>query len=90
MSSNSGVAMNAITMSVRRMAVVGAAAVIGSLLAFTTVGRAASPNICNTSSIGNTNASCVDQTVAPHVLTANEDAVSITLRLSAAHPLRPR
>jgi hypothetical protein len=60
------------------LAVVAAAAVIGSLLAFTTVGRAASPNICNTSSTATTNASCVDQTVAPHVLTANEDAVSIT------------
>jgi hypothetical protein len=60
------------------LAVVGAAAVIGSLIAFTTVGKAASPNICTTVSTATTNASCVDQTVAPHVLSANEDAVSIT------------
>jgi hypothetical protein len=60
------------------LAVVAAAAFIGSLLAFTAGGQAASPNICNTASTATTNASCVAQTVAPHVLTANEDAVSIT------------
>jgi hypothetical protein len=62
----------------RVFAVVAATAFVGSLLAFATGGKAASPNICNTSSTATSNASCVDQTVAPHVLTANEDAVSIT------------
>lgn len=42
------------------------------------IGKAASPNICLTASTSTTNASCVAQLTAPHVLTAGSDAVSVT------------
>jgi hypothetical protein len=60
------------------VAVVAAAAVIASLLAFAAGGKAASPNVCTTGSTSTTNASCVTELVSPHVLTANKDAVSVT------------
>lgn len=61
-----------------RMAVIGAAAVAGvvALLVFAGGGNAASGNICTVPS--QTSASCVKESVAPHVITANGDAVSIT------------
>jgi archaellum component FlaF (FlaF/FlaG flagellin family) len=59
-------------------AAVTAVAVIASLLAFASGGKAASPNVCTTSSTETTNASCVAELVSPHVLTANKDAVSVT------------
>jgi archaellum component FlaF (FlaF/FlaG flagellin family) len=59
-------------------AAVTAVAVIASLLAFASGGKAASPNVCTISSTPTTNASCVSEFASPHVLTANKDAVSVT------------
>ncbi|HEU5279645.1 MAG TPA: hypothetical protein VFU26_12170 [Gaiellaceae bacterium] len=59
--------------------IVIAAAVFAAVLAWASGGRAASPNICITPSTATSNASCVTEIVAPHVLTAGGgDAVSIT------------
>ena len=60
------------------VAAVTAVAVIASLLAFASGGKAASPNVCTISSTPNSNASCVAELVSPHVLTPNKDAVSVT------------
>lgn len=59
-------------------AAVAAAAVIASLLALASGGKAASPAICGTSSSATANASCMTEQVVPHVLTAGKDAVSAT------------
>jgi len=62
------------------IAVVAAAAVTAAVLAFASGGKAASPSVCTTASSDTTmtKASCVSELVAPHVLTVNADAVSIT------------
>jgi hypothetical protein len=49
---------------------------VAAVLGTAGIGKAASPNICLTPST--TNASCVAQLTAPHVLTAGQDAVSVT------------
>ncbi len=59
------------------VALVGAV-VLSAVLGTAGVGKAASPNICLTASTSTTNASCVAELTAPHVLTAGEDAVSVT------------
>lgn len=46
--------------------------------AFVSGSKAASPSICTKNSTDKTDASCVKETVLPHVLTAGQDAVSIT------------
>jgi hypothetical protein len=53
-------------------------AVAVAVLALASGGRAAGSSICLTPSTPTSNASCVTQFVAPHVVTANSDAVSIT------------
>jgi hypothetical protein len=58
-------------------ALVGTIAV-AAVLGTAGIGKAASPNICLTSSTSTTNASCVAQLTAPHVLTAGQDGVSVT------------
>jgi hypothetical protein len=59
-------------------AIVGTIAV-AAVLGTAGIGKAASPNICLTASTSTpTNASCVAQLTAPHVLTAGQDAVSVT------------
>jgi hypothetical protein len=59
-------------------ALVGTIAV-AAVLGTAGIGKAASPNICVTASTSTpTNASCVAELTAPHVLTAGEDAVSVT------------
>jgi hypothetical protein len=60
-----------------RLAVLAAAlAGVVALLVFANGGNAASGNICTTPST--TSASCVKESVSPHVMTANGDAVSVT------------
>jgi hypothetical protein len=60
-----------------RMAVlVSATAGVVALLAFAHGGNAASGNICAVPST--TNASCVKESLTPHVITANGDAISVT------------
>ena len=51
---------------------------VAAVLGIAGVGKAASPNICVTASTSTTNASCVAELTAPHVLTAGKDAVSVT------------
>jgi hypothetical protein len=58
-------------------ALVGTIAV-AAVLGTAGIGKAASPNICLTASTTNTNASCVAELTAPHVLTAGGDGVSVT------------
>ncbi len=58
-------------------ALVGTIAV-AAVLGTAGVGKAASPNICLTASTPTKNASCVAQLTAPHVVTAGQDAVSVT------------
>ena len=58
-------------------ALVGTIAV-AAVLGTAGIGKAASPNICITASTSTTNASCVAELTAPHVLTAGKDAVSVT------------
>jgi hypothetical protein len=57
---------------------VAALAVAAAVLAFASGGRAAGSSICLTPSTPTSNASCVSQSVAPHVVTANGDALSVT------------
>jgi hypothetical protein len=51
---------------------------VAAVLGTAGIGKAASPNICLTASTPNTNASCVAELTAPHVVTAGQDAVSVT------------
>lgn len=65
------------------LVVCGLFALVGTIavavvLGMAGIGKAASPNICLSSSTSTKNASCVDELTAPHVLTAGNDAVSVT------------
>lgn len=51
---------------------------VAAVLGTAGIGKAASPNICLSSSTSTKNASCVAQLTAPHVVTAGQDAVSVT------------
>lgn len=65
----------------RRFVALGGIAALTALaltLAFATGSRAASPNICNTPSVGGSPASCVAELVAPHFIASGSDAISVT------------
>jgi hypothetical protein len=51
---------------------------VAAVLGTAGICKSASPNICLSPSTSTTNASCVAQLTAPHVLTAGQDAVSVT------------